>query len=120
VVPSGTACAAHTRTFSARKPGATLEKSSTALSSWTSADGASVRLGQRVTSEPRMTTPENRFAHTNHMRSVGCRRLACRFRTSAMSDHAERYAAITLVPNGLPSGSSGWSVTARAKNERWR
>jgi hypothetical protein len=43
-----------TRTFSALKPRAALEKSAQAESSCTSADGARLRDGQRVTIDPRI------------------------------------------------------------------
>ena len=43
-----------TKTFSALNPGAALEKSVQAASSCTSADGARLKEGQRVTMEPKM------------------------------------------------------------------
>jgi hypothetical protein len=47
-----------TRTFSALKPRAALEKSAHAESSCTSADGARLREGQRVTIDPRIIYSE--------------------------------------------------------------
>jgi hypothetical protein len=44
----------HTKTFSALNPRAALEKSAQAESSCTSADGAKLKEGQRVTIDPRI------------------------------------------------------------------
>jgi len=95
------------KTFSALNPKAALEKSAQAESSCTSADGAKLSEGQRVTIDPRMIAHENMWVHRNHILSIGSCNCECKFRISAINEPALLYAAITDVPYGLPSGSLG-------------